>query len=139
MIFCSIDLGDSGMVSGTGLTPIRRVLVVDDDPAVRSSLKFALEIEGFLVHTYSSATELLDDPDLPADACLLIDHNMPGMSGLEALATLRARHVTMPAILITGHPNPNVLARATAAHVPVVEKPFSGNALYDALRAAFAC
>jgi FixJ family two-component response regulator len=59
------------------------------------------------------------------------------MSGLEALEALRARNVAMPAILITGHPNPNVLAKAAAANVPVVEKPFVGNVLFEAVRSAF--
>jgi FixJ family two-component response regulator len=126
------------MVRTTEIASIRPILVVDDDPAVRSSLKFALEIEGFSVRTYADAQELLDEPDLPADGCLLIDVNMPGMSGLEVLAVLRARNIAIPAILITGHANPSVLARAAAAAVPVVEKPFTGNALFEAVHSALA-
>jgi FixJ family two-component response regulator len=112
------------------------VIVVDDDGAVCNSLKFSLEVEGFAVRTYSSVGELLNDSDPEASSCLVVDLNLPGMSGLEAIAVLRARQVLVPAILITTHPSPAVKERAARAAVPIVEKPFLGNALLEQIRIA---
>jgi len=58
------------------------MLVVDDDAAVRSSLKFILEVEGFYVRVYASAEELLKEESLPDPGCLVVDYHMPGMNGL---------------------------------------------------------
>jgi two-component system, LuxR family, response regulator FixJ len=109
------------------------LLVVDDDTAVLNSLKFVLQLEGFTVRLYSSAQELLDEPGLPESGCLLVDHYMPGMSGLELLAALRRRGVTLPAILITGHPSVALRRRAEEAGVRLLEKPLLGNGLIEAI------
>jgi FixJ family two-component response regulator len=112
------------------------VLVVDDDPAVLNSLKFSLQIEGFAVRAYASGSELLSDPDLPPRGCVVVDQKMPGMTGLDLVASLRARDVVLPAILITTNPSPAVRQRAAAAGVPVVEKPLLGDALSRGIRDA---
>jgi len=112
------------------------VLIIDDDPAVRSSLKFSLEVEGFTVRAYSDAYELLNEPDLPAKSCLLVDYYMPAMNGLELLARLRDRGVSIPAMVITSHPNRKLRERIAAAGVPLIEKPFLGNTLTDRIREA---
>jgi FixJ family two-component response regulator len=114
------------------------VIVIDDDLAVRTSLKFSLELEGLTVHSYGSGTELLSADDLAVCSCLVVDQNMPGMSGLDLIALLRARHVAVPAILITSHPNPSLRERARKAAVPIVEKPLLGNALFDTIRGVVA-
>ena len=111
------------------------IYLVDDDPAVCSSLKFSLEVEGFTVRVYSGPHELLSD-DLPAKSCLLIDYYMPTMNGLELLARLRDRGVSIPAVVITGHPNRRLRERIAAAGVPLLEKPFLGNILMDRIREA---
>ena len=118
--------------------PRPTVLVVDDDPAVRNSLMFSLQVEGFCVRAYASGGELLSDPDLPNIGCLVIDQRMPDMSGLDLVASLRARHVALPAILTTTNPNAAVQRRAADAGVPVVEKPLLGDALSRHIRAALA-
>ena len=114
------------------------VIVVDDDPAVRNSLKFSLEIEGFTVRDFASAAELLNARDLPGCSCLVIDERLPGMSGLELIARLRERHNSVPAILITSNPNAALTARAARANTPIIEKPLLGNALVDKIRAVCA-
>lgn len=121
----------------TATTEKRVVLVFDNDLAVRNSLKFSLEIEGFEVHTYSSADELLNVDELPACGCLIVNYHIPTMNGLELVAKLRNQHVLMPAILITGYLSDNVRKRAAAAGVPVVEKPFFGSRLIDCINRVF--
>jgi two-component system, LuxR family, response regulator FixJ len=116
--------------------PPATVLVVDDDSAVRHSLQFSLELEGFVVRLYADGRELLDDPHLPACGCLVVDQVMPGMSGLDVVDALRLRGNSNPAVLITSDANRKVRQRATAAGVAVIEKPFFGNALIDAIRAS---
>jgi FixJ family two-component response regulator len=110
------------------------VIVVDDDPAVRNALRFSLEVEGFAVRDYPGGIELLNDRELPAGSCLVIDHYMPGMNGLDVVGELRQRNVGVPAILITSHPNAALARRAATAGVPIVEKPLLGDALIDRIR-----
>ena len=118
--------------------PIPLIVVVDDDAAVRGSLKFALEIEGFAVRTYPKGDDLLGDVRLADCACFIIDQKLPGMNGLEVVAELRKEHIAAPVILITSAPNVVVQQRAAQAGVPIVEKPLLGNALMDRVRDAIA-
>jgi FixJ family two-component response regulator len=111
------------------------VIVVDDDLAVRNSLEFSLEVEGFTVRAYSGGDDLLNDVARLRDGgCLVIDQNMAGMSGLDVIAQLRARAVGVPAILVTSHPSAALSQRAAKAGVAIVEKPFLGAALIDRIR-----
>jgi two-component system, LuxR family, response regulator FixJ len=112
------------------------VVVVDDDPAVCSSLKFSLELEGFAVRTYGGGGELLDAGDVAACNCFVVDQRMRDMSGMELIAKLRDRKILTPAILIISHPSDALTMRAAMAHIPVVEKPLLGNVLVDTIRHA---
>jgi len=114
----------------------RTVVVVDDDPAVTNSLKFSLEIEGYKVRTYHSGRELLAADSLPPSGCLVIDFSMPEMDGLELVHHLRHHHCSLPAILVTSHPNAALRQRANAAGVNLVEKPLLSNALVEAINDA---
>jgi two-component system, LuxR family, response regulator FixJ len=112
------------------------VLVIDDDPAVRNSLKFALEIEGFTVRVYPTGTDLLQEADMPEKGCVVTDYNLPGINGLDLLAMLRKRKVRLPAILMTTHPSAAVRDRAASAGVPLIEKPLLCDSLFRGIRAA---
>jgi two-component system, LuxR family, response regulator FixJ len=114
------------------------VIVVDDDPAVRNSLKFSLELEGFSVCAYASASELLGEHAIPACSCLVVDQRLPGIAGLDLISMLRAQQIRTPAILITSQPNAQLTRRAAGANVPIVEKPLLGNALMERIRDACA-
>lgn len=105
--------------------------IVDDDPAVRNSLKFSLEIDGFVVRTYGNAEALLNEAELSHFSCLVVDQNMPGTCGLDLVAKLRHRQISVPVILITSHPAKVLIARAGEAGVTIVEKPLLGNALLE--------
>jgi two-component system, LuxR family, response regulator FixJ len=110
------------------------VIVLDDDLAVRNSLKFSLEIEGFVVRSYATGAELLDAGSVAPCGCLVVDQHMPGMNGLDLIELLRSRHFSAPAILITSDPSPSVRERAGKASIPIVEKPLLGNALLREIR-----
>jgi len=114
------------------------IIVVDDDPAVCNSLKFSLEIEGFLVRLYASGSALLDERNIPRCSCLVVDQRMPGIAGLDLIGKLREQSVLAPAILITSHPTAELARRAADANVPIVEKPLLGNALMERIRDACA-
>jgi two-component system response regulator FixJ len=114
------------------------VIVVDDDGAVRNALRFSLEMEGYAVRTYCDGIELLNGPELPPHACLVMDYNLPRMNGLEAIARVREQHSHVPAILITTHPSPAVVRHAGEAQVAIVEKPLLEDALLTEIKAAAA-
>ena len=120
----------------TAHTPV--IAVVDDDPAVCNSLKFSLELDGFTVRAYRSGADLLSAGNLGDCDCFVIDQRMPAMSGLDLIATLRARKVATPAILIISDPNAALSARAARAAVPIVEKPLLTNTLVEKIREACA-
>ena len=114
------------------------ILVVDDDKAVRVSLRNMMESEGFEVCAFSNGHDLLNEASLPATGCLIVDYHMPSMNGLELVSALRGRGVSIPAILITGNPTKYVRDRAAAIAVLVVEKPALGGYLLDCVREAVA-
>jgi len=119
---------------GGSAVPGYVVIIIDDDLAVRNSLKFSLEIEGLTVRSYASGADLLNASDLALCSCLVVDQKMPGMNGLDLIALLRARHFAAPAILITSQPSSSLRERAQQAGVPIVEKPLLGNALFEKIR-----
>ena len=118
--------------NGQGMRPT--VLVVEDDAAVRGSLKFSLEVEGFAVQDFCNGHDLLGRNDLPGSNCIVVDYNLPDMTGLEVLGGLRDRRVGIPAILITSAPNQNLRDRAAAVGAGIVEKPLLGDALVQSIR-----
>ena len=114
--------------------PPPTLLLVDDDVALRSALKFALELDGYRVQTFASGEALLE-ADLPArNVCLVVDENLPGMGGLDSVGALRARSQDLPALLITSHPGPGLRRRAGRMRVPIIEKPLIDDLLIRNIR-----
>jgi FixJ family two-component response regulator len=110
------------------------VLIVDDDLAVRESLKFALELEGLEVDVWPRGADLLASPRLPQADCLILEHRMPGMDGFALLAALQARGCRVPVILITDAATAPIRRRASQAGVRhIVEKPLLDSALIESL------
>jgi len=79
------------------------VYIVDDDPAVRRSLSFAMTEASLLVEAYRTAEDFLKGCDFTGPGCLVVDIRMPGMGGIELLETLRSRHIDVSAIVQSGH------------------------------------
>jgi DNA-binding response OmpR family regulator len=115
--------------------PTKKALaVVDDDPAVRASLQFALELEGYQVRVFADAAELLNDPEATVFDCIIIDQNLPSLDGLELVMRLRERSVIVPVILTTSQPSEFLAGRARSAGIPIVEKPLLDNALTERIQ-----
>jgi FixJ family two-component response regulator len=112
------------------------LLLVDDDDALRSALSFALELDGYRVQAYPSGEDLLKAKLPDRNACLVLDENLPGISGLECLSILRSRAVRIPAFLITSHPGPALRHRADRMGVSIIEKPLLDDFLVRSIRSA---
>ena len=116
-------------------TPI--VFVVDDDPSVRSSLKFLLSTVGLQVEGFDSADAFLRKKLPDAPSCLVLDVRLPGLSGLDFQRELTARNVTIPIIFLTGHGDIPMSVRAMkAGAIEFLTKPFRDQDLLDAVRIA---
>lgn len=118
------------------MNPAPNIILVDDDPAIRSSLSFSLELEGFAVSAFASGPELLALEPLPQEGCLVLDYRLPGIDGLQLLGLLRRCGVALPAIIITSTPSRSLRARVAQAGAILVEKPLMCDALASAVRAA---
>lgn len=113
------------------------VYVVDDDPAMRDSLKWLLESVDFQVHVFESATSFLEEYEGQRPACLVLDVRMPGMSGLDLQDELVRRGITIPMIMISAHGDVPVAVRALkTGAIDFIEKPFSDQLLLDRVRQA---
>ena len=116
------------------MTARRTILVIDDDPAMRDSLAFLLDVNGFAVTTYETATDFLDHLAGSRVDCIVSDIRMPGMSGLELVRKLKADAVACPVILMTGHGDVALAVEAMkAGAVDFIEKPFEDAALLRAV------
>ena len=113
------------------------VAIVDDDHSVQSALKDLMEAAGLSARCFASAEEFLESNLRGETACLVTDVRMPGMSGLELQAKLKAEGSRIPIIFITAHGDAKVKSRAmTAGAVEFLSKPFDDEALLDKVRAA---
>jgi len=114
-----------------GPSPV--VVVIDDDAAVCESTRFLLETYDFDVRTYLSGAEFFkDNPDI---SCLIVDYQLPGLTGLEVVSELRTRGSPVPAIMITATTDPAVERRAAELGIKrILQKPLSNQMLLRAVR-----
>lgn len=118
------------------------VHVIDDDEAVRHSLRFLIECAGHSVMDYPSAIAFLSSLE-PASqrlsGCIITDVRMPEMTGVELLGRLQELAVTEPVIVITGHADvPMAIQAMKAGAADFIEKPFSDEAILTAIEGALA-
>ena len=111
------------------------IAIVEDDRAVRNSLEFSLETQGYRVCGFDCAEDALSSQHAVAADCLIIDYALPDMTGTDLLAALRGRGQQCPAIIIASNPSFRCRAEAAAAGAPLVEKPMLGDSLNEHLRA----
>jgi FixJ family two-component response regulator len=114
---------------------ISLVSVVDDDLAIREATTSLLKSNGFRTQVFQSAEEFLGSPYLPETKCLILDVQMPGMSGLELQRQLIDRGRRMPIIFISAHESLEIRKEVVrAGAVAFLGKPFSEEALLQAIR-----
>lgn len=108
------------------MTSKARVYIVDDDTAVRDSLVFQLEVEGYQATGFASGTEFLRVASTLPAGCLIVDVRMPHIDGIELQGRLNELGLNFPTIVITGHGDAPLAVRAMkAGAVAFVEKPFA--------------
>ena len=126
--------------SETGAPPADDcVFVIDDEAPMRNALRRLLSSAKLAVQAYSSAAEFLEAYERRGPGCIVLDLNMPGMSGLELQQELRSRGITLPVIFLTGAASvPQAVSAMRAGAVNFLEKPFSNEDLLEHVRKALA-
>jgi RNA polymerase sigma factor (sigma-70 family) len=115
----------------------RTICVVDDDEAMRDSLRWLLESAGYRVCSYASAERFLAAYKPSASTCLVLDVRMPGLTGLELQQELNRRGTPLPTIFITGHGDvPMAVDALKNGAFHFLEKPFKGERLLELVEQA---
>ena len=115
------------------------VHIVDDDRAIRDSLGMLMKSIGYESRSYDSAEKFLDEADLFAPGCLIVDIRMQGMSGLELQQLLNKKEIKLPVIMITGHGDvPMAVQAMQAGAVDFLEKPYDNSVLVTRIKQCLA-
>lgn len=113
------------------------VFVVDDDEAVRESLRWLIASIDLAVETYGSAAEFLEKYDDSPRGCMIVDVRMPGISGIELQRQLSERGIGLPVIIVTGHGDIEMAVRAMKSGAfDFIQKPFNDQVLLDLIQKA---
>ena len=108
------------------------IFVVDDDAAIRDSLRLLLESMDRKVETYESAQDFLNNANRNLPGCIILDVRMPGISGLELQDKLNEMHTDLPVIFITGHGEiPMAVNTMRKGAFDFIQKPFSASGLVE--------
>lgn len=113
--------------------------IVDDDGWIRLAMARLITAHSYEVRTYGSAREFIDSLELAVRACLIVDLNMPGMTGLELLRYLAGAGHRIPTIIYTAYDEPGTRRRcALAGAIAFLVKPVTGDLLLEAIKEALA-
>lgn len=113
------------------------IFVVDDDEAMRDSIRWLLESVSLDARMFSSASDFVASCDPAEEGCLLLDVRMPGMSGMELLEMLKYSGISLPVIIITGHGDVPMAVRALKhGAFDFIQKPFNAQGLLERVNAA---
>lgn len=116
----------------------RTIYIVDDTEEVRTSLIFLLEAEGYACRAFPDGSEFLAALFRLEPGCVLLDFQMPGLTGLEVLLELGWMEVEWPVVMMTGHGNVNIAMRAMSCGAfDFLEKPFEEEMLMQILDRAY--
>ena len=111
------------------------VFVIDDDQAVRESLRWLVESVDLDVETYESADGFLASCDPERPGCVVVDVRMAGMSGLDLQVVMKDKGITLPTIIITGYGDvPTAVRAMRQGAVDFLEKPFNDHALLELIQ-----
>ncbi|MBV8096013.1 MAG: response regulator transcription factor [Acetobacteraceae bacterium] len=113
------------------------VHIVDDDEAVRDSLRDMLEEAGYRAQTWASGIDLLQAVERLEPGCIIVDVRMPEIDGLTLMARLRAHNIKLPIIVITGHGDvPMAVQAMKTGAIDFIEKPFAKQVIINSIRMA---
>jgi FixJ family two-component response regulator len=122
-----------------GAAGVAIVLVLDDDTSMCRSLRRLISAAGFQVLTFSKPSELLAREIPRSNACLVVDINLPEMTGIQMCELLKSSGRSLPTIMITGRTDAHTRAMATQAKpIALLFKPFEEELLLDAISRALA-
>lgn len=114
------------------------VFVVEDDDAMRDSIRWLLDSENIGTRMFACANDFLGACDPGVHGCMLLDIRMPGMSGMELLEMLKSRSFQLPIIMITGHGDVPMAVRAIKLGAfNFIQKPFAAQELLNQIHLAF--
>jgi FixJ family two-component response regulator len=119
---------------------VAEVFVVDDDPSVQRALRRLLTTNGLRTRIFCSAEEFLDqEASVPAVGCLVLDVQMPGLSGMDLQAELQKRGMQLPIVFITAQATvPMSVQAMKQGAVDFLQKPFDSQTLIATIRNAIA-
>lgn len=113
------------------------VFVVDDDVSVRESLEALIQVSGWETRVFESAKAFLPNAHAQGPNCLVLDVNLPDLSGLDLQSMVAREHAEMPIIFISGYGDvPKTVRAMKAGAVEFLTKPFDDTVLLEAIRAA---
>ncbi len=113
------------------------IYVVDDDKPALDSLSLLLTTEGYAVRSHESVGTFLDAIKQNERGCVITDARMPGMSGLDLLAAMKERRISLPVIVVTGHGDVHLAVEAMKrGAIDFFEKPLQAGALLASVRSA---
>lgn len=113
------------------------IAIVDDDPSVREGLDSLIRSVGWRVETFASAQEFLARPGVEAPSCLVLDLQLPGLSGLDLQKWMAEAGLEIPIVFLTGHGNiPTSVQAMKAGAVEFLTKPFDEQDLLHAIQEA---
>jgi FixJ family two-component response regulator len=113
------------------------ISIIDDDDSVRISTSLLVRSLGFITHTFASAKDFLDSPHLTGTGCLIVDVQMPAMTGIELQDLLRAQGHRVPIIFISAFPDQSIKTQALeGGALCFLSKPFQPAALIEYINLA---